>query len=343
MLGIVSGLLVDIRIMGILFCVVIFLFSCVDIFFNRYERKKAKHHLVLLSYFFVACLLTIYLACPFLYVHPLKKFISIFNSMSQFRWHGMLLFRGKMIAGAAIPWYYVENWFGITTPIGYLLFGIMGLILFLISFLQSPISFLKNYKNRNFIFYALLLLVPLLMVIILKSVLYDGWRHLFFIYPSFILLLLFGLNKIRQLKWIAIPCLLFSIFFTTKFMITNFPFENVYFNSLENIETKEFLRHHYELDYWGMAYKYGIQAVLQKDKSTTIKVMALPNDPFENNMAVLSTSDKHRLQLVETIDSASYFITNYRFHPDDFSFTTNQLFYKITVLNSTILAVYKLK
>ena len=47
------------------------------------------------------------------------------------------------------------------------------------------------------------LIIPIIMAIILKSVLYDGWRHFYFVYPFICILAgngLFGLFKIITLK-----------------------------------------------------------------------------------------------------------------------------------------------
>ena len=56
------------------------------------------------------------------------------------------------------------------------------------------------------------------------------------------------------------------------------------------------------------------------------------------NSQLLSEKDRNRIEILPA-DSADYFITNYRWHPADYPY--EHIDYSISVLNSTILCVYK--
>ena len=102
--------------------------------------------------------------------------------------------------------------------------------------------------------------------IALHSVLYDDWRQLYFIYPSFVMLALYCIYKIYQtsLRWVIIGACALQIALLGFFMVKYHPFEEVYFNELVSHD-KEYLRKNYELDYWGPVFKQALDYLLTKD------------------------------------------------------------------------------
>lgn len=92
-------------------------------------------------------------------------------------------------------------------------------------------------------------------VILLDSTLYNGWRHLYFVYPIILLISLKGLYLIdlKYLKKNRLIIIFVTLFLThiTFVMVKDHPHQNVYFNFFagKNIETK------FELDYWGLSNK----------------------------------------------------------------------------------------
>lgn len=339
LLGFSYGLLINLRLMGALLPFLSTLF----LFFD-YWIEKDKTNLKLWLILTVISCLTLYVSWPYLWNNPFFNFYEAFRNMSKFRWGGHVLFNGDITKSRLIGWKYIPTWFSITTPILYLMSGLFGTVILVYYFIKSPYNYLRNILNRNFLVFLICFFGPVFVVIVLRSVLYDGWRQLYFIYPSFILLCVYGLHhgfKNGYKKTVLIITFL-ALFFASKFMVENHPLQHVYFNSLVDTNTPEHLRLQFELDYWGTSYKQSYDYILNNDASKRITVK-VENIPGTLNRLILPKNERNRIQLVETIEEADYFITNYRGHYQDYDGLESNKWHSIKVYNNSVNAIYKLK
>ncbi|PBQ32704.1 hypothetical protein CNR22_13280 [Sphingobacteriaceae bacterium] len=335
-LGICLGVLVNIRMMGLLLLFSVLFFLSIDAI--REKKYFDRHALILL---FVA-VLALYGSWPYLWEHPIERFMVAFKSMSHYAWTETNLYDGKNVPGNQIGWEYIPLWFAVTTPLPWLLAGLFGIGAFVSCIIKEPF-YVFDLQGKMNVLFLICFFVPILAVIALHSVVYDSWRHLFFIYPSFCMLLLFGLNylMLKYKKIIRLGSAL-SFSFVIGFTIFNFPFGHVYFSPLVSLHSQpEYLRKHYDMDYWGTSYKQSLEYILAHDSSALIKVFP-ENYPGNLNAAMLPPEQRKRILIVPNLDEATYFVTNYRFHPQDYAFEDKKV-YTIKVLNSTINAVYKLR
>ena len=67
------------------------------------------------------------------------------------------------------------------------------------SFPIQPNPVYSFYNEKIDLFILAFFLGPLLAAIIFESTLYNGWRHLYFIYPSFLMMSMLGLHIIKIL------------------------------------------------------------------------------------------------------------------------------------------------
>ena len=115
-------------------------------------------------------------------------------------WHLTHWFPSTLVAGQHLPWHYIPVWMVITLPTLYSILIINGLII-TIRQVFKPNSLHLNKSNFLYDFYFLALgLVPLLIIIIIKSTLYGGWRHLYFIYPPLVWFAMVALQKFTAEK-----------------------------------------------------------------------------------------------------------------------------------------------
>lgn len=77
------------------------------------------------------------------------------------------------------------------------------------------------------------------------------------------------------------------------------------------------------------------------DNSDTILV-STDNDPCKYNALILPKNQRDRLKLV-SVEESEYFITNYRWHPEDHDEYKGKSYFKIKVGDNTINEVFKLK
>jgi hypothetical protein len=337
-LGACLGLLINMRIMGVLLLCCVLFFLALD----AVREKRVTFHLKTGGLILLSCCVVLYATWPYLWKDPFVNFHTAFKNMSYFRWELTNLFNGKKILATKIAWYYLPVWFCITTPIPYLLAGVGGIITLFVLFVKKPMRFFTELQGKCNLIFLMCFFAPLLAVIILRSVLYDGWRQMFFIYPSFILLLIFGLHLAwHRFKKIAAALATLSFLLASVFMISNAPFQHTYFNEFVSLHRDpEYLRKHYEMDYWGTSFKQSLEYILESDPSPVVYVCTEIHPGFLN-AEVLPAAQRSRVRMVR-MDEATYFMTNYRWHPEDYPFEEKKV-HAIKVLGSTINAVYKLK
>ena len=186
LLGFLTALAIDIRIMGMLLPCLALGWQGWRLLFSSSNKKEE------ISTFFVYILVlipSVILFWPLLWDAPLQRFQEAFATMSSYHWEGSFLFNGELLTlenGQAPPWYFVPLWMLYSTPLLYLL-GFLG---FLILGLRYSVRSIFDDQSPLFqrLIILSLLVIPLLAVIIFQSVLYGDWRHLYFVYPAFIIL-----------------------------------------------------------------------------------------------------------------------------------------------------------
>ncbi len=337
--GLMAGYATSIRIMGVLLVLIVLFFLVMDLISILIRKEKAKTPLLNILLFFVGFCVTLYLGWPYLWPHPIQYFFESFGALAHFMWKGSVLLNGDYVPGTKLPWTYFPQWFLISNPEIWLITGFAGIVWLVIDVIRNPLQFFRNTNDRQFLIYLGSFFGPILAVILMHSVIYDDWRHLYFVYPPFVLMAVYFINKMLQTRFKMIVqgiCIL-EVALTSLFMYSNHPHNQVYFNYFVSHD-KEYLRKNYELEYWGCTYKQGLEYLLASAPAGPIKVNCENEVLLSNNMLILRPEDRARIQFTNP-EAADYFMSNFRNHPYDYP--GNKPEYTITVLNSTIFAVFK--
>jgi hypothetical protein len=339
--SIVTALLINIRIMGLIVpcgyvCITIF-----DGIINKTNKKWFRSLLLVLSLMSIM----LYLSWPYLWINPVENLLEAFKNMSKFRWDNWVVFNGDFMKVKDIGWSYIPTWFLLTIPSIHLFLAGLGVVSLIYTLFKKPKQFLMNTFERNHLIFFILFLTPVLTVILLKSVLYDSWRQLFFIYPFFIPSILYGIKQIKGINLflykMSIGITFLSIALLAGESITNFPNQNVYFNEFVSKKEPELVRNNFEQDYWGVSAKQAIEYVLKNDTNKQV-LFCFTNKPGYNNVNIIKKKDRDRIKTVNQ-EKCTYFVTNFRWHRDDYSNLNQFKYYSIKRNNSTIVQVYKLK
>ncbi len=346
-LGLLSGYSTSIRIMAFILAIFIGGFLLLDLLAVRRKKKNTKPAMINIGLFIGGFCLALYIAWPYLWVNPVHNFFYAYAQMSHFDWNASVLIDGDYEKTTNLPWSYFPRWFMITVPVLWLLAGVAGIWLVVRDFFKKPSDFLQNTTNRNFLLYMLCFFVPVLAVIMLHSIIYDDWRHLYFVYPSFVLIGMYAVNKLYimlkgSLKLIVPVVFGIQAIMLIGFMVRNHPFQQVYFNELVSHDD-EYLRKNFELEYWGASFKQALDHLVTTSKADTITIACNYDDPVTNNLMILPAKDRKRIKIVPVsqMAKAEFFVTNYRGHPEDYPSTNIE--YSAKVLNSTVICVFRLK
>ncbi len=174
--------------------------------------------------------------------NPLQSLSEMTNRETQIR----VLFEGAYRMNYAMPWYYEFKWMVITNP----LIVILGILGFFVLWMPAA----RRYGWDMTLFVVFAAFFPLFYMIYKNSSVYDSWRHVFFLYPFWVIMASLAVDLILDrlpqgrapyLAWaLAVLALLPEIFWT----IRSHPNQYVYFNALQGGVKGAYGQ--YDLDYY---------------------------------------------------------------------------------------------
>ncbi len=341
-----STVLIGIRVLGVIIPFLTFAFLIFELLMmNKYcLMQKICKKFWMLYFLLVGGLVTLF--WPHLWNSPVSGIIDAFQFMSNFNYYLDVLYLGNYIRADNLPWHYVLIWIFISTPIVYLVFFVFGIITIFKKICNNKVSCF-NLNKIDFLLIIVWFFVPIILVLVLGSVIYDDWRHLYFVYPAFCVIATLGVwqivnnLKIKNFK-LGLVGVLF-VFLNFTFVIREIykfhPNENVYFNSIAKLFEGN-LRYYFDIDYWGLSYRQALEYILLNDSSKIINIYVL-NFPGELNRKILIKNSRQRIKYVKNISEADYFINDYRFYKDEFA--PGSTFYSLSIDNISIIDVFKLK
>ncbi|MFC2169762.1 hypothetical protein ACFLRM_04265 [Acidobacteriota bacterium] len=349
--GFTSAILIDIRLGGVLVPFLTSIFVIWDLIKERAGRQNNKRIISSLIIYLMMTTAFVYLFWPFLWENPVRNFFLSLKSMGMYKQPGQVLYLGDYPWLQNMHWHYIPVWIMITTPLLYSLNFFMGIWTFLKSFFKKPWKIYSKNRERNELIFFLCFFMPLVANMILGAAVFNAWRHMFFIYPVFLLLSLKGLLTIYEwiklkfrgvlFKWVYAAFVFFisiNLLSTIRFMVKNHPFQNIYFNRLAG-KNMEIIKNRFELDYWGLSYRKALEYILVNDQAKKIRIH-VANAPGYFNSFIISPLVRNRLVYVYQPKDAKYFLTN-KTGPKDVYPYKNE-FYSVKIGGAKIMVVYQL-
>ncbi len=308
-------------------------------------RRAAGHGLIYLL-FSAGLVFGFY---PVFWHNPIGEMREAFEIMSNFPHFASVLYLGHFLSPQDLPWHYLPVWIGITTPIPYLILLLAGIGQATLQWLSNPKSLLAQEQTGGTLA-ALWLAVPVAAVILRGSPLYDAWRQMFFIYPALLIFAVGGwdwlgsqiLRRIRPRPAAGLlsAALLGVIFVPVcAWMAAHHPYQNLYFNRLAGPDMQT-VKLRFDMDYWGLTYRRGLEAILRQDPRPIIHIHAA-NFAGEANAAILPADQAKRIHFVAEIEQADYFITNYRWHPQEYPYSDEV--FTLWIGNAKALSAFRLR
>ena len=261
---------------------------------------------------------------------------------------GSNLFRGRSISAAHLPWDYVPTWIVITTPVVVTALFLVGSAAALVMVARQPREYFFEEKQRDLLVLGWFFM-PVVGCMVLRPTLYDGWRHLFFVYPAMVYLAAIGMETIvryaethagasrrRATHAVLTVGLLLCLAPVVSFMVKNHPLEHLYFNRFAGSDMQG-IKQRFELDYWGLSYRKTLEYIVSTDSSPRIRVFPLTY-PGRLNVIMLPPRERSRIDLVFSPDDADYVMTTFRSHPQDYP-GAKEVF-SVKVGNASVATVY---
>ena len=359
MLSLILAITINIRVVGIYMLFLIIFFSFMQILMKKNLNLKKIYILI---FFFFSSFFLLFILWPFLWEAPLSNFLFSLKSFSKYPWGGNVFYLGNFYQAQYLPWHYFFVFFFATTPLFLSLIIISGVCSIILRFIKRLVKveeskpqhdIWRSENERNILFILFTVLTPLMLIYFFNSVIYNGWRHLYFIYPALILIgisFLININFIylkNKIK-IILYLLLISVCLNNIFnLIKLHPYQYVYFNYFFQEKANSL----FEIDYWGVSNKSSLEKIFldnpNKDKIVigvaSFTDLYLSKKMLPNHMQKKIIISGQDFSNADYIISNNYFEINPKFNdkyvvPKEF---TN--YYKLKKNNIIIAEFYKRK
>lgn len=324
---------------------IFFFFKCLrsNLFFKN--NFKFVIYYSILTFFFII------IFWPYLWINPFGNLLFAVSELSSVETMVTDLYFGKFILSTKVPAHYYPIWILITSPL------IVVFLFFLGSFFllkRTFVRFSKLNDNQNDmwrgdkemydIFFFMIILLSILLLVI-KGLGYNGWRHLYYIYPSIIMISLYGLylfNLIVKKNFLRLTVyflIALNLMYISYWNYKNHPYQHVYFNLM----FKNYFHNNFEMDYWGLSYRSSIEYIIS-NTDYQAKIATKSFASLEKTLLILKEEDKNKITITHNLSEADFIITNYMpKRSKDFVIdkTKYEKYYEVLVDKKPINTVYK--
>ena len=195
--GIVVGLAINVRPFALMLPPMILAMRALDSW--QAGRAERKQILITSAAFLAAAIATVYITHPYYWENPLR-FVEVIRFMAHHPAQSLNLFMGEFHRADAVPWNYIPVWFAITAPPLTLTLGALGASAVCWQAISRPIAALRDREIRFGVLLLGCFVAPVVVAIALQSSIYQGWRHMYFLWTPFCLLAAGGLHTITNIS-----------------------------------------------------------------------------------------------------------------------------------------------
>ena len=349
--GMATGLLVNLRIMGVVLFAVVLAFR-LWAWFRAGGGAARRRVEATAGVFALWGIVVLFISLPYLWGDPIGRLAEMPAVLSDHPVVLYELFRGKVSSSAALPWDYMLRWFAISQPPVTLLLGLLGLGTLGLAARgvvkrgagAGPGAAWGGAELRFGILLATCFALPMVVFALLRPNAHDGWRYYYFLHGPFCLLATFALMGLRK-KWGggAVGALMAAgLGVVALEMAQIHPNQYFYFNFLADRKTPEWLRSRYATDYYAMALRQGYEHILRQTPASIInmKPQGRVSSPRQVNIHVqiLPAASRSRFTHDPSRDPDFYLSGNSprRSLPDD---PFSPVLHRLKVYNNTVMTV----
>ena len=270
-----AALLMNIRVMGVVLLAAVLGMLALDALRAMKRGGGVKRALCNAGAFLAAFAAVFYAARPILWENPLN-FINELRVLSAHPHVSANLFRGELVSSRDLPWDYIPVWALITAPpVALALAAIGGACLARLCAADWRGMFANTTARFGLLALACLIL-PLAAAAALNSNLYNGWRHMYFLWAPACVLGAFGLRWLSEitrprLRVAALSLAALGLALAAAEMVGIHPFQSDYFNPLAD---KRGLAERWDVDYWGVSRKQALERALSAQPAGRLSVGA---------------------------------------------------------------------
>ena len=293
------GLLVNIRVMGVmLFPAVLGMMALDAVFAARRDGWGGmKPALGKAAAFIGAFAAALYASWPLLWRDPLEM-INALSFMSRHNNVVNTLFRGEWVRWPNIPWDFVPTWALITTPPVALALAALGIAAVARLCAANWRGMLANSTARFGLLMVACLILPVAAIIALNSNMFTDWRHMYFLYAPMCVLAAFAMRFVAalpkpRLRTAAYVLAALGIALAAIQIVRLHPIQDSYLNPLVD---KSDLFDRWQIDYWGISRKQALDEMLSMQPAGRVSVNSCNFTGFAlpRNLEIIPREDRLR-------------------------------------------------
>lgn len=226
------------------------------------SNKLLKKLILILTVGIVGGYIIGLLAWPWGLQDPIGNPLASLKGMTNREAYLRVLFDGAYYMSNTMPWYYEFKWIFISNP----LIVIAGSLLFAVLFNNIK----KQYGLFVFVIVLFGALFPIVYMIYKHSTVYDTWRHIFFVYPFWVIAAAIGWDvtssfiKNEKIKWIPAAVAIVGLLPAMVWTVRSHPNQYVYFNEIVGGAKNAY--GYYDLDYYQNSGKQAADWILKNVK-----------------------------------------------------------------------------
>lgn len=280
---------------------------------RRWNRRAVWASLTTLGVFCAAYVLL----TPAMWNDPAEYLRYLLQNASGFtRWTGVVLFRGVLFDHQTnpLPRYYLPATAFLTTPLYFFPLAAAGQLAAFARWKKAPGKLLREPESLLLLCATLLWALFMGYVVLRRPLIYNGWRHFYFLYASFGLLAAYGLQALAD-RWnagtvavLAAVCLTVS----AAGIAANHPYQYAYYNPLAPADAEETM----ELDYWDVSTVNALRALLSSgERNGALPAIVSGTDDMsqfglDTGLSALTAEEKARLTVTSQQPDAPYLFSN---------------------------------
>ena len=255
------------------------------------------------------------LVTPAFFMNPGGFITHVLHNATAFsRWTGVVIFKGAVYdptGGLPLPHSYLPTMIALTVPVCTLMLIAVGCVYALWRIVRG------DTRRPVLIALFLLIAVPAAYAVLAQPLMYNGWRHFYFLYGPMVALAGLGLEylygllcKNRIAKTAGIAALALVFLYQGVGLALNHPFQYAYYNVLTADAEQDF-----ELDYWELSTYNAMQLLAENgERNPDLPLTLGGGDPmslFSLNQSVqMLPNDLSEAMTITEEDSAPYVFSN---------------------------------
>ncbi len=279
---------------------------------RRWNRRMVGVAIgTVLSFFAFYALLT-----PASWADPLGYIeYLLINAAGFTRWTGVVVFRGMVFDHDVnpLPRYYLMWMMLATLPLYVVPLAAVGQLSALWRVWKQKAKALADPISLTYTVISLCWFLPLAAAVVMRPLVYNGWRHFYFVYAGVVLLSAHGVQNCLDfvkkhggdygMPVVFTAGLLLFFGWTAKDMAANHPYQYGYYNLLGNRNAEVDM----ELDYWDVSTVNAMEQLVETKRNEELQLVLGGSDPMSwfgvfNGYEVLEPDIKAQLTITEDKD-----------------------------------------